>query len=92
MEIKKCLQQIYDIFKDFKRLFTEYPLILTSSSISDNINERGESIDFIRKEIIRKCMLNYIENLKDLEENFPEISNENILIANFLDIMFDEVI
>jgi len=99
MEIKICLQQIFDIFKDFNTFFSTFPIrnyTDTNNNPNSNsnspINKSENYSEYINKETIYLNMLKFIQNLKEIDDqNFPEISNENILISNFLDIMFDEV-
>ena len=91
MEIQKCLQLIFDIFKDFSRFFNAFPLTKTNTNSLDNQKENELIPDQIQKEILKKNMLNFYQNLNDTNKNIPEIINENILISNFLDIIFDEV-
>ena len=93
MEIKKCLQQIFDIFNDFSEFFSSFPLrkSLNNSEGENPKNKKEQNFEMIKKENIKKNMLKFLQNLKEMDQNLPEISNENILITNFLDIMFDEV-
>jgi len=66
--------------------------ILNSNSYSYSSNDKSDmNKDYINKQSIKLYMLKFIQNLKEMDMNFSEISNENILISNFLDIMFDEV-
>jgi hypothetical protein len=112
MEIKKCLQQIYDIFNDFNSFFISYPLRNytntnninytdsnyqsiqnpNSNSFSYSSNDKSElNKDYLNKQTLKIYMLKYIQNLKEIDKNFPKNSNDNILISKFLDVMFDEV-